>query len=323
MGMRMMTMENPMYNLLAYCVVVSVLLVNSIKVMPAQQVSAPQPPVVPAIRIGSGDMIDVTVYDSADLSGRYRVNENGDISVPLLGQMSVQGKTADEVQRLIEKSYIDADVLRHESAHATVFISEYATQGVVVTGEVKAPGVYPALGVRMLNDILTTAGGVTAAASSSVVIWHHDDPGHPFTVEYNPTVLSPVVPQVQILPGDTVMVPKAGMIYVVGNVNHPGGYVLDMRTQMTVEKAIALAEGQRAASSLKHAQLVHTQANGKKEMRVVDITKINEGKNADVAMQDGDILYVPRSGGKAATMQALTSMLGIGTTVVTYRASYR
>ena len=78
-----------------------------------------------------------------DLSGRFRVDEKGDIDIPLIGRTHVEGETAEEAAALIEKRFVEAQILQPAESHATVFISEYATQGITVNGEVKTSGVYP------------------------------------------------------------------------------------------------------------------------------------------------------------------------------------
>ena len=125
---------------------------------------------------------------------------------------------------------------------------------------------YPALGVRKLQDVVVAAGGVSQAAASKVIITRKDDPAHPLTVDYNPEALKPVIPDIQIFPGDSILVPRAGIVYVVGNVQRSGGYVLDGRNQLTVEEALALAGGSSHAPDLRHVQLVRTLDDGRKEM---------------------------------------------------------
>ena len=127
-----------------------------------QQSGNPVPNAAPPLKIGSGDLIEVSMFDNQDLSGRFRVDEKGDITVPLIGRVHVEGITTDEAATLIEQRYVEAQILQPADSHATVFISEYATQGITVNGEVKSPGVYPALGIRKLNDVISAAGGVTA-----------------------------------------------------------------------------------------------------------------------------------------------------------------
>lgn len=303
----------------AWAAALWIILIAHTALAPAQQAENPTPNEATALKIAPGDLIDVTIFQDADLSGRYRVDENGDIAVPLLGRVHVAGLTAEGTARLIEQRYVEAQILQAGEAHATVFISEYATQGIVVSGQVRTPGVYPALGVRTLNDIITAAGGVTQAAASKVIITHRNDPDNQITFEYNPEALKPVMPDVQIYPGDTVMVPRAGIVYVMGNVNRSGGYVLDGRRALTVEAAMALAGGTGRGADMKKLQLVRTLEDGRKEAITVPLNLIYKGRAPDVALRDGDILYVPTATGKLAAEQALTSVLQIGTQIAIYR----
>lgn len=285
----------------------------------AQAGSRPAPA---ALTIGPGDLVDVALFDAPELSGRFRVDENGDMQVPLLGSIHVAGLTADQAAKLIGNDYVAAQVLKPETSQATVFIEEYATQGITVSGQVKNPGVYPALGVRMLNDVIAAAGGVTILAASQVLITRRNDPDHPLTVEYIPEALKPVIPQVQILPGDSITVPRAGIVYVMGDVNKPGGYVLDGRNHLTVEEAVGLAGGTAPAAGLDHCELVRTLPDGRKEMVKIPVNRIIKGKAPDVAMKDGDILWVPTSWVRLGSERGATAALQIGSAVAIYRAAY-
>jgi polysaccharide export outer membrane protein len=289
----------------------------------AQQSSAAALNPVPPLRIGSGDLIEVSMFENPDLSGRYRVDEMGDITVPLIGRVHVDGMTAAEAATKIEQLYVEGQILLPADSHATVFISEYATQGVTINGEVKLPGVYPALGVHKLNDLIAAAGGVTQFAASNVVITHKEDPGNPTTVEYNPSALKPIIPDVQILPGDSILIPRAGVVYVGGNVNKPGAYVLDGRRPLTVEEVMALAGNGGHASAMKRVLLVRTLDDGRKESITIPVNLIYKGKAPDVALIDGDIVYVPTSNGRLVMEQAINSALGIGTSVAVYRTAYQ
>jgi len=289
----------------------------------ARQSGNPVSNSAPPLKISFGDLIEITMFDNQDLSGRFRVDEKGDITVPLIGRVHVEGFTADGAAALIEQRYVEAQILQPAGSHATVFISEYATQGITVSGEVKSPGVYPALGIRKLNDVISAAGGVSTAAASKVVITHRDDPGNPITVDYNPEALNPVIPDVQIFPGDTLMVPRAGIVYVLGDVGRAGGYVLDGRNTLTVEEAMALAGGGAHAAALKRVQLVRSLTDGRKEAITIPVNLIYKGKAPDVALRDGDILYVPTSTGRLAAEQAITSAIGLSTSVLLYRSTYQ
>lgn len=278
---------------------------------------------VPALNIGSGDLLQVSMFENPELSGSFRVDANGDIMLPLIGKVHVAGHTADEVGTEIAKRYVQAGILKPEGAYATISVLEYATQGITVNGEVKSPGIYPALGVRMLNDVIAAAGGESTGAASKVVITHRNDPAHPVAVYYNPSALNPTVPEVQILPGDSIMVPRAGIIYVLGDVVRAGGFVLDGRQELTIEEAMALAGGGAKAAAFNRVQLVRSLKDGRKEAITISVKDIYKGKAPDVALRDGDVVYVPTSTGKLAAEQAVSSALGIGTQVAVYRTSLR
>lgn len=307
---------------IVFAAVITAFLLAQIRAGAAQQSGIPAPGAAAPLEIGAGDLIEINVYDSPDLSGHFRVNEKGDIVVPLLGPVHVEGETAEEAGRTVEQGYVDADILKPTKAHATVFISEYATQGIMVTGQVKGGGLYPALGVRMFNDVMIAAGGVTQLASSKVIITRKGDPDHPITVDYNPDALTPVIPRIQIFPGDTITVPRAGVIYVLGNVMRSGGYVLDGRRALSVETAMALAGGGGHAAALGRVHLVRTLDGGRKEDILIAVNRIYKGKAPDVTLKDGDILYVPTSNVRLVTEQAINSALGIGTSVAIYRTAY-
>ncbi len=278
-------------------------------------------PTSPPMSIGPVDQVDVTMFESPELSGHFRVDAQGDITLPLLGRVHVQGKTAEEVATTVERRYVEADILKQDNAHATVFLAEYTTQKITVNGEVKSPGMLPALGVRMLNEVITSAGGELPTASSNVVITRKSDPGNPITIEYNPWALTPVIPQVQIFPGDSILVPKAGVVYVLGDVVRSGAYVLDGRRPLTVEVVMGMAGGGGRGAALKKVHLVRTLEGGQKEDVVLAVNQIYKGKAPDVVLKDGDILWVPTSTAKLATEQGISSALGIGTQIVTYRSA--
>jgi polysaccharide export outer membrane protein len=289
----------------------------------AQQAGNPHVESAAPLRIGPGDLIDVAIFDNPDLSGHFRVDEKGEITLPLVGRVRLEGETAEEAATTIEQQYVQKEILTATAAHASVFISEYATQGILVNGEVKLPGLYPALGIRMFNDVMTAAGGVTPNASSKVVITRKSDPGNPITVEYIPEAQSPVVPRVQIFPGDTITVPFAGSVYLLGSVSRSGLYILEGRHVLTVEKAMALAGGTTRGANTGHSHIVRTLEDGRKEDIVFNVSLILKGKAPDLALKDGDILYIPTSNIKLGVMQAINSAIGIGTSVVTYRTAFQ
>jgi polysaccharide export outer membrane protein len=140
-------------------------------------------------------------------------------------------------------------------------------------------------------------------------------------VDYNPSALKPIIPDVQIFPGDSILVPRAGVVYVAGNVAKPGAYVLDGRRALTVEELMALAGNGAKPSALKRVQLIRTMDDGRKEAITIPVNLIFKGRAPDVALIDGDILFVPTSTGMFITEQAITDAVSIGTGVLVYRSS--
>lgn len=301
-----------------YLFIVCTLLLMLTLVSGAQQ-AVPVLRTAPPLKIGPGDLIEVTMFDNPDLSGRFRVDEKGDIVAPLIGPVHVEDSTAEEVGKLLEKRYLEAEILPFDQNYASVFISEYASQGITVSGDVKQPGTYPAFGVKMLHDLITAAGGIQPTASSKILITRKEDQDHPITVDYNPDALSPTIPQVQVFPGDNIMIPRAGVVYILGNVNRPGEYVLSGRSGLTVAKGLALAANTGKAAKAGQAHLVRAQKDGTKLDFVLNLNEILQGKAPDLDMKDGDILYVPTSNIKLVSQQAITSALQLGTQIAVYR----
>jgi polysaccharide export outer membrane protein len=276
---------------------------------------------VSAVRISYGDTIELVMYDNIDLSGRFRVDDKGNVRVPLLGAVHVVGDTAEEAALLIQKLYVDEEILNPERSYATVSIAESTTQGIVVTGDVRTPGVFPATGVRMLNDVMTVAGGLLQTASTEIYIAHRDDPEHPVKVVYDPFELKPVIPQIQVLPGDTITVPRAGVVYAMGSVQRSGVFVMEVRNPLTLEKLMALAGPDRHGGKLKKVQLIREAAEGRREIVTVNFPKILKGEADDVVLKDGDIIYVPTNAAAVFTTQMMATALGMGSSVAVYRAS--
>jgi polysaccharide export outer membrane protein len=307
----------------------SILLAMTLNLLPAslnaqgKKVDESASPVVSELQVGPGDMLDISVWDSPDLSGRFRVNSKGEISTPLLGKMLVAGLSVEDVQHLIERSFIQADILKPESSHVTVFIAEYATQGITVAGEVHLPGVYPSMGVRMLLDVITAAGGETETAGGQVVIKRRSDPDHPVSVAFNPTAPMPIVSKVQLFPGDTVFVPSGGVVYALGNVTRQGVFPLQKNAPLTAERLLAMAGGSGNSPMMSRAQIVRTYGDGHKELILINMHEVIKGKATDMALQNEDILYIPTNRGKLVSLRAIEAMLGLGTNYMTYHYAQR
>lgn len=282
--------------------------VQPVTATPEQSATAkPSRPIAHALRISSGDLLDVGVFDTPDLSGRLRVNESGDIVVPVAGAVHVAGLTAEQAAGAIEERLRSADILK--DPHVLVLVSEFATQGVTVTGEVKSPGIYPLLGSHGLVDLLSAAGGVTGNAGRVVSITHKSDPDHPQVINFDGTP-GRIVEDVDIQPGDTVVVSRAGVAYVVGDVGHPGGFQIEGNEPLTVLQVIALAQGATKTAAPDKARLIRKTPNGREEMPI-RLEAMMKGKVIDIPVEDGDILFVPSSTRKIYTYRGIDNAIAM------------
>jgi polysaccharide export outer membrane protein len=246
----------------------------------------------PALVLGPGDELDVTVYGAPDLSGHTRVSSDGNISIPLIGYVRVGGLSSNEAEAEIE-----AQLRQHlivNDPQVSVYAKEFTSSGISVAGEVAKPGFYSALGPHRLFDVLQAAGGLSDRASGSVTISHKGDVENPVKVELSQDPAEIVRSNVELHPGDTVFAAKAPMVYVIGEVNKPGGYILNSAGAMTVLRVVAAAGGPTNAASLGGAKMVRRTPSGLKELPV-PLKAILRGKTADMPLSADDILFVPSS----------------------------
>ncbi len=265
----------------------------------------------PSILIGPGDLLTVTVFETPELSSSVRVDQNGNSSLPVLGPVHVAGLTTQEASTAIEDAFRTRGLLLNP--HVTVSESEFASQGASVLGEVHAPGIYPTLGSRHLLDMLSLAGGVSTTAGRLVSIVHRGDSQHPVQIALQPTPASlhaqenPV-----ILPGDTIVVAKAGVVYVIGDVLRPGGILVDNNERISVIEALSLAGGFNKTAAESQTRLIRKLPAGREEVGL-DLKHILYGKQADVLVSDGDILFVPSSIGKTFLYRGIEAAFGLAT----------
>jgi len=243
-----------------------------------------------ALRLGTGDLIDINFYSVPDLNTKTRVGSNGDVYLPLVDYVHVLGLTPEEAAAVIEKRYADGGFLK--DPHITLLIDEYESQGVSMLGEVMKPGVYPVLGGQRLLDLIAAAGGYTEKAGRSITITHRNALDKPFTVPLSRNTTDGEN-NIDVSPGDTVIVRRADIFYVVGDVGRPSGFLMDTEN-LTVLKAIALAGGTNRTAKLNGTRIIRRGTNGMTETPV-ELKKILQARAHDIPLQADDILFVPSS----------------------------
>lgn len=269
----------------------------------------------PALPIAAGDLLDVQVFDTPELSGKLRVDNHGEVTLPVGGTLRVEHQTAEQAATAVEARLRQQDILK--DPHVNVFVLEYATQGVTVLGEVKNPGIYPLLGPHTLFDLISAAGGATPTAGKAVSITHRVDPTHHEMVEMSNDPALAAKANLPIKPGDTIVVSKAGVVYVVGDVAKPGGFLIENNDRLTVLQALALAQGTNRTAKLNKSRLIRKTGAARQESKL-ELKKILADKAPDPKLQDGDIIFVPSSEGKNMLYRGLEATVGLATGVVIY-----
>ncbi len=292
--------------------------------------------------IGSSDVLAIDVFEVPDFSREVQVNMSGYISLPLLpAKIKAAGLTAFQLQdKLAELLQVNGLV---SNPQVTVVVKEQHSQPITIVGAVRNPMVYQAVRQTTLLEALTAAGGIADDAGGVVLVTRNGTEAAPIDDSANanngggaadivpPTTLTINLDDlinsgdprfnIGLQGGDVVSVPHAGIIYVMGAVQHPGGFVItNDHQQVTILKAVTLAGG--LTSTAKSGQAVILRNNketGKRDQVPLDLPKILKLKSEDVALLPDDILFVPDSSGKRAFNKTGNILLTLGSGVALVR----
>jgi polysaccharide export outer membrane protein len=270
--------------------------------------------------IGIGDLLGVEVFDVPELSRDVRVNDTGYISLPLMpSKVHAAGLTPYQLQdKLAELLQTNGLVSTPE---VTISIKEQHSQPITIIGAVKTPMVVQAQRKTTLLQAISQAGGIADDAGSTVIVTRPTpDPGDSADPVDASTPTTPKPPQsytvniadilesgdprfnIPLIGGDVVSVPRAGIIYVVGAVQKPGGFLLQNDLDhMTMLKMLSLAGGTTNTAKSKNAVILRKNPDtGKRDQVPIDLNKVMHLKTQDVQLQSNDILFVPDSAGLKA-----------------------
>jgi polysaccharide export outer membrane protein len=257
--------------------------------------------------------LEVSVFGAPDLSQRTTVNSSGNIYMPLINYVHVAGMHTEEAQGVVEQAYFKNGVLKNP--HVSITVTSYSS-GVVLMGEVGRPGIYPIVGSGKLFDILAEAGGPTATAGQLITITHKGGTNSQ-TVFLTSDPAQSMEANVPVQQGDTIIVSKAGVIYVVGEVLSPNGFLMDEKGQYTVLKAVAMAHGLAKFAKPSKARIVRRVPGGEQEIPIpLDKILVSEAK--DVPMQSNDILFIPSSKGKIAASRTVDVAVALASGLAFY-----
>lgn len=283
--------------------------------------------------IDPDDVLDVYVVGVPQLSRKYRVGPGGTIIFPLLPvPIAAKGLTLDQLSAVISNKLRTAGLVTHPDVIVTVQSSQ--AHAVAITGAVKNPQIYPIFGPTTLLDALSQAGGLSSDAGSTAIITRGDAAMQAFWLSKNSgpsangtvrvnlrKLLATGDPKLNfpIYPGDKITVQRAGVVYVVGAVQRPGGFPMSSgREKMTVLQAVALGEGLKEAALEKKAMIIRRgkQFPGGREVIPVNLKEILSGNAPDLSLEANDILFVPDSASKRALRRGAEAAIQIATGLV-------
>jgi polysaccharide export outer membrane protein len=253
-----------------------------------------------ALPIAAGDFLEVSEFHLQEFHSQVRVAEDGTVELPLVGQVPVRGMSEQGAARAIEKALLEKGMLVHPQV--TVLVTNAAGQDVSVMGEVARPGVYAYAVHHRLLDLVASAQGLTPNAGRLVQVFHRDDPRTPHPVVLEPAgAVSAADAKVdhdpELEPGDTVLVSRAGLVYVIGDVVRPGGFAVDPVQGLTVVQALSLAWGATPNAATGKAILIRDQPGGR-TLTTLNLKRMIHGQDPDEPVGDRDILFVPDSTAK-------------------------
>lgn len=283
----------------------------------------PQGANLPAQAIGAADLLAISVYGAPEFTRTVRVSAEGLIRLPMLrAQINAQGLMPAEVETRIRAALEQEQILVDPAV--TVTIAEYHSRPISVMGAVRAPLTFQALGKTPLLEALTRAQGLSEDAGPEILLTRSPDGGDAGRVEHIPVtkLIDAADPawNLTLEGGETIRVPQAGRVFVAGNVKHPGSFRVGGTGDITVLKALALAEG-LAPFATKDAYIFRAVprgvasggggASGEARTEIpVALSKIMERTAPDVALGANDILFIPDNRARRNSLSVLEKAIG-------------
>jgi len=248
-------------------------------------------------KIGPKDLLEISVFGLDELNRTERVSEEGKITLPLLGEIDVEGLTKGELERkikmLLEEKYL-------QDPQVSVFIAEYQSKMVSVLGAIQTPGRHELLGRQTVMDIIAKAGGLTSEAGDEIYVMRRRADGSNSSVKIliDELILNGKAElNIPLEADDVINIPidKIVQIYVMGQVGNPG--VFEVRRSMipTLLRAIAQAGGFGERAAKGGVIIKRIKEDGSEKRIKVNVKDIIKGKKEDIQLKEGDVVVVPET----------------------------
>jgi polysaccharide export outer membrane protein len=263
------------------------------------------------ILLSQGDLLVVHLYGAPDYAPPVRVSLNGEIHLPLIGDLTVAGLTLHQTESVITQKLVAAGMYR--DPQITVQLSDSPNQFVTVTGELH--GVVPILGEKRLFDVLSAAGGLPPTASHMITI-NRRGVVEPIVVDLGNDPAQSAHANVPVFAGDTVIVSKVGVVYLLGAFKNQGPVPLKQNSPLTLMQLTSIGGGPGFEARYEDLQIIRTIGMDRQIVHV-DIKKVFHGMAQDPPLQADDIVFLPTSEMKAAIKSGgISTLMGIASILV-------
>jgi polysaccharide export outer membrane protein len=263
------------------------------------------------VSLAQGDLVVVHLYGAPDYAPPVRVGLDGRIHLPLVGDLAVEGLTIHQTENLITQKLKSEGMYR--DPQITVQLTETSNQFITMAGEVH--GIIPVVGERRLFDVLSAAGGLPPTASHRITI---NRPGvnEPIVVDLGPDPALSAAANIPVFAGDTVIVPKIGVVYLLGAFRTQGPIPLKENSPLTLMQLAAIGGGPGYEAKYDDLQIIRTVGLDRKVVHV-DIKKVFNGTIPDPPLQADDIVFLPTSEMKAAIKSGgISTLMGIASILI-------
>jgi polysaccharide export outer membrane protein len=282
--------------------------------------------------LGPGDRLTLLVRDLDDFADQtFTVDMQGDINLPLAGRFHAAGLTVNQFEQQTRerlKRYV-------KNPDVVASIAEFHSQTISVIGAVNSPGVHQLQGHKTLFEVLSISGGLRTDAGSTINITRNlhwgtiplpdakNDPTGRFSIASvkvrSTTDASDPAENIVIMPDDVISVPKGQVVYAVGSVVRPGGFMLGEHDTLSSLQVLSLAEGFNNTAAPANARILRSIPGSPTRTEIpINLKKLMAGKEPDVPLQADDILFVPTSAAKSISKRTLDAAVQITTGLVVY-----
>jgi polysaccharide export outer membrane protein len=246
-----------------------------------------------SLPIAAGDMLHIQVLETPELEEHARVTDQGKVKLLIGGEVLVAGKTPAEAAAAIEDTLVKGQYMR--TPQVLVTVDEYATLNISVFGEVKTPGVYQARTIRSVMEAVSLAQGLLETADRHVVIERR---GSKEKVSYYLSNDPNALPsdQIEVYPGDTVIVPRAPVVYIMGDVLQASGYAISTPdSKVSLLQLVSRAGSTAKTAAANSSHIIRKTPEGGSVDIAVKLGDIRTGKSPDIQLQPNDVVYIPFS----------------------------